>query len=299
MRELVAAAEALAAHVRPRGDRLAIVTNGGGPGVMAADRAADLGLPLAELSAETVGRLARALPANWSHANPVDLIGDAGAERYAAALSACLADPGVDGVIVILTPQAMTPAQDAAQAVADSAKGSEKPVIACWMGEASVGAARVQLRHAGVPEYPGPEMAVEAFASLAAFYRNQRALLETPGPPQRSARCGRARALLRAALRRAQDPRATESKALSRPSDPCGHYGGARRRGGAAAAVVRFGRDEARSPTSTTRASGGVRLEPRSRAAQRYPRDDASVARTGRAASGSLHETMSRALEES
>ncbi len=106
--ELVAAAQALSSNVRPRGDRLAIVTNGGGPGVLAADRAADLLLPLAELSPSTLDKLSAALPANWSHGNPVDLIGDADAKRYGAAVAACLADDGVDGVLALLTPQAMT-----------------------------------------------------------------------------------------------------------------------------------------------------------------------------------------------
>ena len=162
MRELVMAAQALASHVRPTGNRLAIVTNGGGPGVMAADRAGDLGVALADLAPATLERLARALPPNWSHGNPIDLIGDAGPERYRAAVSACLEDPGVDGVIAILTPQAMTRAEDAARAVAEAARGSSKPVLACWMGEASVLAARRQLREAGLPVFRGPELAVRS-----------------------------------------------------------------------------------------------------------------------------------------
>jgi len=148
--ELVAAALALASGVRPGGERLAIVTNGGGPGVMAADRAVDLRVPLAQLSARTRERLAEVLPANWSHGNPVDLIGDATAERYRAAMQACLADEGVDGVIAILTPQAMTDAEGAADAVIAAAEASPKPVIACWMGEASVATGRARLRAAGL-----------------------------------------------------------------------------------------------------------------------------------------------------
>jgi acetyltransferase len=180
--ELVAAALALASNVHPRGERLAVITNGGGPGVMAADRAADLNLPLAALSPATVAKLQAALPPNWSHGNPVDLIGDAGPERYRAAVAACLEDPGVDGIVVILTPQAMTEADAAAKAVIEAASGSTKPVIACWMGEASVAGARRALRSAGLPAFRLPEMAVEAFAYLAQFYRNQRALLEAPPP---------------------------------------------------------------------------------------------------------------------
>jgi len=180
--QLVAAAQALASRVRPRGGRLAVITNGGGPGVMAADRAADFGLALAELSAATVEALRRVLPANWSQSNPVDLIGDAGAERYRAAVAACLADEGVDGVLTILTPQAMTDAEGTARVVAETARGAEKPLIACWMGEASVVTGRRILQEARIPVFRTPDPAVEMFAHLAAFYRNQRLLLQTPGP---------------------------------------------------------------------------------------------------------------------
>ena len=123
--------EFLATHVKPRGERLAIVTNGGGPGVMAADRAADLGIPLATLSQATLDKLQPVLPPNWSHDNPIDLIGDAGPERYRAAIAACLEDPGIDGVVAILTPQAMTDADEAANAVIAAAHGAAKP-LAGW-----------------------------------------------------------------------------------------------------------------------------------------------------------------------
>jgi acetyltransferase len=180
--QLVAAAQALASRVRPQGDRLAVITNGGGPGVMAADLAADLSLSLAELSAATVEALHRALPEHWSHGNPIDLIGDAGSERYRAAVSACLADEGVDGILVILTPQAMTDAEGTARAVVDASRGASKPLVACWMGEASVVPARKLLQDASIPVFRTPDPAVEMFAHLAAYYRNQRALLQTPGP---------------------------------------------------------------------------------------------------------------------
>ena len=180
--QMVAAAQALAAHVRPQGDRLAVVTNGGGPGVMAADRAADLDIALAQLAPATLEALKPALPANWSHGNPLDLIGDADAARYRAAVSACLADEGVDGVLAILTPQAMTEPDAAAEAVIEAAKGSSKPVLACWMGEEQTAAARHQLARARIPVFRTPDPAVEMFGHLSAFYRNQRALLQTPGP---------------------------------------------------------------------------------------------------------------------
>lgn len=180
--QLVAAAQALSAHVRPRGDRLVIITNGGGPGVMAADRAADLAIPLAELSAATLQSLQSALPSNWSHGNPVDLIGDADAARYQAALSACLADENVDGALVMLTPQAMTEPSAVADAVVAAARGRSKPVLACWMGDASVIDGRRRLAEAGIPVFRTPEPAVEMFAHVSSFYRNQQALLQTPGP---------------------------------------------------------------------------------------------------------------------
>jgi acetyltransferase len=180
--QLVAAAQALAAHVRPQGERLAIVTNGGGPGVMAADRAADLGIPLAQLTPPTIEALKGALPENWSHGNPVDLIGDADPARYRTAVAACLADEQVDGVLAMLAPQAMTAASDAARAVIEAAKGSTKPVLACWMGEEQTAEARRVLGEARIPVFRTPDPAVEMFGHLSAFYRNQRALLQTPGP---------------------------------------------------------------------------------------------------------------------
>ncbi len=180
--ELVAAAQALASHIHPGGSRLAVITNGGGPGVMAADRAGDLGIPLAKLSESTLESLRRALPAHWSHGNPVDLIGDADPGRYRAAVAACLADEGVDGLLVILIPQAITDAADAAQAVIEAVAGSSKPVIACWMGEVSVKAGRALLAKAGIPVFRTPDPAVEIFAHIAAFYENQRSLLEVAAP---------------------------------------------------------------------------------------------------------------------
>ncbi len=215
--QLVAAAQALASHVRPKGDRLAVITNGGGPGVMAADRLADLGLPLAELAPATIEALHGALPANWSHGNPIDLIGDADSARYKVAVSACLADPGVDGILVILTPQAMTDAERAARAVIEAATGSSKPLIACWMGEASTATARKLLHDSSIPVFRTPDPAVEMFAHLAAYYRNQRTLLQAPGPVAHQAApdAGGARLVIEGALaERRKLLSETESKAL-------------------------------------------------------------------------------------
>ena len=180
--QLVAAAQALSSRVRPRGNRLAIITNGGGPGVLAADRATDLGVPLAELLPQTIDALKEKLPANWSHGNPIDLIGDADSARYSAAVSACLADTQVDGVLAILTPQAMTAPTEVARAAVAATGGSTKPLLAAWMGEEQVIEGRAVFQAAGVPVFRTPEPAVEMFAHVASFYGNQRMLMQTPGP---------------------------------------------------------------------------------------------------------------------
>jgi acetyltransferase len=179
--QLFSSALALSSRVKPAGNRLMIVTNGGGPGVMATDRAVDLGVRLAEISPETMDKLNAALPFNWSHGNPIDVIGDAGAERYKAAVEACLADPGIDGVLVMLTPQAMTKPTEVAVAVAEVAKSSEKPVLTCWMGEDQVAEGRTAFRNAGIPYFKTPEPAVEVFSYISDFYENQRQLMQTPG----------------------------------------------------------------------------------------------------------------------
>jgi acetyltransferase len=180
--QLFAAAQLLATRRRVHGNRLAIITNGGGPGVMATDRAIDLGLAVPELDPATVARLDRALPPQWSRGNPVNILAEAPPERYRAAVEACLADACMDGLLVMLTPQAMTRPLEAAQAVIAACAGADKPVLACWMGEAQVAQARAAFAQATVPEFPTPESCVEAFAYLAEYRRNQELLLQTPGP---------------------------------------------------------------------------------------------------------------------
>lgn len=178
--QLFSAAMALSSRYRPSTDRLAIVTNGGGPGVMAADRAVDAGLPLAELGAETFAALDRVLPPVWSHDNPVDIIGDATPERYRQAVDICLRDPGVDGAVVILTPQAMTQPTEVAEALIELAAGSDKPLLASWMGGEQVEPARALFNNARIPNFRTPENAVDAFSFLAIHGRNQHLLLQTP-----------------------------------------------------------------------------------------------------------------------
>ncbi|MDH5618377.1 MAG: bifunctional acetate--CoA ligase family protein/GNAT family N-acetyltransferase [Gammaproteobacteria bacterium] len=180
--QLFAAARALSSkQYRGRSERLVIITNGGGPGVMAADRAVDQGIELCTLSDATMKRLDEVLPAVWSHGNPVDLIGDAPPERYKQTLDICLDDPDVDGAVVILTPQAMTRPTEVARAVIDAAANSDKPVMTSWMGGAQIAEARELFNEARVPNYSALENAIDAFSYLARYKRNQRMLLQTPG----------------------------------------------------------------------------------------------------------------------
>lgn len=178
--QLFAAANALFSHFRPRGNRLAVITNGGGPGVMAADRAADLGIPLSEFADVTMEKLNAALPTHWSHGNPIDIGGDADVDRYRKAVQAALEGPNVDGVLVMLTPQAMTDPSEVARAIIEIEKTADKPVVTCWMGEELVGEARKLFNDAGIPTFRTPEPAVELFSHISAYYRNQKLLMQTP-----------------------------------------------------------------------------------------------------------------------
>ena len=180
--QLFTAARALSCGFRPVGNRLAIVTNGGGPGVMATDRAIDLGLTMATLSDATINYLNQHLPPNWPHGNPVDIIGDAQADRYHHAVKACLEDENVDGVLAILTPQAMTKPLESAQALIELGNKHSKPLLTCWMGETQVAESRDAFTKAHRPHFRTPEPAVEVFSHLSAYYRNQKLLMQMPGP---------------------------------------------------------------------------------------------------------------------
>lgn len=179
--QLFAAAKTLASRYKAKGNRLAIVTNGGGPGVMATDRAADLHVPLAELSADTVKALSKVLPSTWSHNNPIDIMSDTTVERYQAAVSICLDDDNIDAILIILTPHAMTHPVEVAQAIVEVSKKSKKPILACWMGGEQIAEGRKAFVEARIPEFRTPEAAVEAFSYLSAYNENQQLLLQTPG----------------------------------------------------------------------------------------------------------------------
>jgi acetyltransferase len=217
--QLFSAARVLSEGGRVHGNRLAIVTNAGGPGVMACDRALEIGVDMAELSDETMRRLDAALPAHWSHGNPVDVLGDAGRDRFRAAASACLDDDGVDGLLTMLTPQAMTDVPGTARATAELAARASKPVLACWMGDRQVEQAREISTRGRVPHFRTPEAAVEAFGYLAAYHRNQRLLLRVPGPLSDRSRTDldTARAIIETALSERRKLLSTmESKAVLR-----------------------------------------------------------------------------------
>lgn len=162
-------------------DRLAIITNGGGPGVVAADCAADNGLTLASLSSSTMAALDKALPAHWSHGNPIDLIGDATSDRFSAAIATVATDVNVDALLVLFCPQATTTGEDAAAATIEAAHAAtsehSKPVFTAWLGGSSVLKARAMFDHAGIPNFLTPENAIEAFSYLAKFRRHQQLLL--------------------------------------------------------------------------------------------------------------------------
>ncbi len=162
------------------GDRLAILTNGGGPGVMATDVAIARGARIASLSERTLSQLNGVLPATWSKGNPVDIIGDAPARRYLDAMQILSDDPETDAVLFIHAPTAIVSSDSIAEAVAPHIQQMRKPLFACWLGGDAVAKARRIFSQAGIPTYDTPEDAVNAFIQIVNYQHNQQALLETP-----------------------------------------------------------------------------------------------------------------------
>jgi len=192
--ELYTAAATLAAGVRVRGRRLALVSNAGGPGTIAADRAQDRGLQIAQLGADSLRRLAAELPPAAREGNPVFVRPDVDRTQFAAAMRICLEDPEVDSLLAILVPHALTDADAIAESVIEIAKGSRKPVFTCWMGGAGVESSRTRFATAGVPNYMRPETAVDAIAGLGLYAANQQLLLQAPEPLELASAPDRARA---------------------------------------------------------------------------------------------------------
>ena len=206
LQDLFMAAETLARFGRNRDETLTVLTNGGGAGVMAADAAALAGVPLADLSGEVRDRLDAVLPSTWSHANPIDIIGDAPVQRYVDALRALLADHRSGALLFMHAPTAIVDSADIARACAPLVHPAADRVLACWLGDASVAEARRIFEAAGVADYATPEEAIRAFAMLATYRRNQALLSEAPtasenGPPDIAA----ARATIAAVLAEGRD----------------------------------------------------------------------------------------------
>jgi len=201
-RELFDAAETLARMKPLAGERLAIVSNGGGPAVLATDALVSGGGELATLAPGTIEALDAVLPANWSRSNPVDIVGDAPAERYATSLEQVLGDPGVDAALLIHAPTAIVPAAEVARASVAALTAASRPTLTCWMGGPAVREAQELCAGAGIPTYSTPEEAVGAFLQAVNYRRNQQQLMEVPSSipesfvPQREA----VRAVLRGAL---------------------------------------------------------------------------------------------------
>ncbi|HSP32518.1 MAG TPA: GNAT family N-acetyltransferase, partial [Halomonas sp.] len=178
--ELFQAAGTLATGIRVKGDRLAILTNGGGMGVLAVDELADRHGHLAELSEATLTRLDELLPKAWSHANPVDILGDAPGQRYADALGVLLDEREADAILVLNCPAAVADSLDAAQSVVETLGDRRASVLTCWLGEGAPAEARKLFAAKCIPTYQTPEQAIRAFSHLSSYWRNQQALMETP-----------------------------------------------------------------------------------------------------------------------
>ena len=174
-------AEVLSKQPRPRGPRLTILTNAGGPGVLATDALIANGGELAKLSDDSRRALDQFLPPHWSHSNPIDVLGDAGPERYAQALDIAVKDPASDGLLVILAPQGMTDPAQVAEGLKPYAKGQGKPVLASWMGGIIVASGIAILNQAGIPTFSYPDTAARVFDSMWRYTYNLRGIYETPG----------------------------------------------------------------------------------------------------------------------
>ncbi|MEG4091628.1 bifunctional acetate--CoA ligase family protein/GNAT family N-acetyltransferase [Microcoleus sp. Pol12B4] len=172
-------AEILAKQPRPQGNRLSIVTNAGGPGAIATDALISDGGALADLAPETLQQLDEFLPPQWSHHNPIDILGDASSDRYAKTLEVVAPDPNSDGLLVILTPQAMTNPTQTAEKLKSYSK-LRKPLLASWMGGVEVSAGTQILNQANIPTFPYPDTAVRLFNYMWRYTYNLRAIYETP-----------------------------------------------------------------------------------------------------------------------
>ena len=178
--DLFNCASVLDSRYLPGGPRIALITNAGGPGVIAADAVKGYGCELAQLSEKTIADLDSSLPSYWSHGNPVDLLGDADVERFARAVTTCLADPAVDGIVVVYTPQGSATPTELAERVVAVAEKRIKPILTVWMGEHEVRAGREVFHSKNIPTYASPEVAIRTYMYMWRYKRNLDLLNETP-----------------------------------------------------------------------------------------------------------------------
>ncbi|MCC9622771.1 bifunctional acetate--CoA ligase family protein/GNAT family N-acetyltransferase [Thalassospira sp. MA62] len=205
--EMFSAAETLS-RMRPfRGDKLGIITNGGGIGVLAVDALIERQGQLAHLEDKTIESLNEVLPSTWSHANPVDIIGDAPGDRYASAIEEVLNDPNIDSLLVMHAPTAITDPVEVARGVIKSIEGSRKNILTNWVGEATVAEARNMFYAAGIPTYRTPENAVAAFQHMVNYRKLQDMLMETPPsiPGDFTPETDKARQIIHAAIHSGRD----------------------------------------------------------------------------------------------
>jgi len=214
--ELFDCAELMAKQPRPTGDRLAIITNAGGPGVMAADALSHYGSEPADPKPETLAKLDAVLPALWSRSNPIDILGDASPRRFADTVEICAAAKEFNGILVILSPQAMTDPTAVAQMLASSFQKKHYPLFTAWMGGVDVAEGKAILNQAGIPTYSTPEQAIRAFFYMVDYARNLKTLQEIPPKLHRSMVVDRpqARNLIDTALNRSH-PVLTEIESKS------------------------------------------------------------------------------------
>ena len=198
-------AEVLAKQPRPKGPHLTIITNAGGPGVLATDTLITGGGELTPLSEETMKALDDLLPEHWSHNNPIDILGDAGPELYAKSLEIAGKDPHADGLLVILTPQAMTDPTQTAEALRGFEGFHDKPVLASWMGGPEVAAGEAILNRANIPTFQFPDTAARMFNYMWRYEHNLRSLYETPILPQDSFQETPDRALVESILKKVRE----------------------------------------------------------------------------------------------
>ena len=216
LEELFDAVQTLALARPPKGDRIAILTNGGGAGVVATDSVIEQGGRLAVLSDELVSRLNAVLPPTWSHGNPIDIVGDADGERYAAAIAPLIGSPDIDVLLVLNCPTAIASSADAAKAVVGSLAGKSDSVFTSWLGVDAAAEGRRLFAEARIPSYETPSQAVRAIMHMVEYRRNQASLLETPPsvPDDDAPDSAAARAIVEAALEGGR-PWLTEPEAKS------------------------------------------------------------------------------------